>query len=187
MILTDEQWQLLQPLFSSRQGPGRPPADPRLILDAYLWRQLNSRPWRALPAEYPAFQVCHRTTQKWLKSGLLRLVLQQLDNDLRTRGHLDLRTCFADAALITYTLPDGVKVILPAPQFKDQWQYITAMLFIAPAWHALHTSFRGSGPLERMRSWQSMTVDQFQSEITSFLERLLNLLHRETPGTSVEP
>jgi transposase len=187
MILTDEQWRLLQPLFPSRSGPGRPCSDPRMVLDACLWRRLNARPWRALPPHYPAFQVCHRTSHKWSQAGIFHSVYQLLELDLRTRGHLDLRTCFADSALIIFARPDGIKLVLPAPQFQDQWQYTTAMLFIAPAWHALQRAFRRSGPVRCLLHWQSLSIDEFQSAITDYLDRFLGILHRDTPGTGIEP
>ena len=68
MDLTDQQWQLLQPLFNehypqptprSLEVGGRPPIDPRPILDAILWKIRNNAPWYDLPRRYPSYQTAY--------------------------------------------------------------------------------------------------------------------------------
>lgn len=50
--LTDEQWQILRPLFPPPPpagSPGCPPADPRAVLEGILWKLITSSPWHQLP------------------------------------------------------------------------------------------------------------------------------------------
>ena len=62
MDLTDQQWALVQPIISERHPPsssistvgGRPPIDPRPILDGVLWKIRNAVPWADLPKCYPS-------------------------------------------------------------------------------------------------------------------------------------
>ncbi len=68
MDLTDQQWRLIYPLITdhnlhqvsrSLEVGGRPPIDPRPVLDAILWKLRNNVPWSDLPDRYPSYQTCY--------------------------------------------------------------------------------------------------------------------------------
>ena len=78
-FLTDEQWQLLEPLFPApiKRGRGKPHAPWRVVVDSILWVLLTGLKWDALP-KHPLFStksVAHRWFVLWEKSGFLREVL----------------------------------------------------------------------------------------------------------------
>lgn len=64
MDLTDEQWEILEPLIPHpprrSDGKGRPRRDPRDVLNGILWILRTGAPWRDLPERYPPYQTCHR-------------------------------------------------------------------------------------------------------------------------------
>jgi transposase len=62
--LTDEQWELLEPLIPrpSRRPDrrGKPWRAAREVLDGVLWVLRTGAPWRDLPGRYPPYQTCQR-------------------------------------------------------------------------------------------------------------------------------
>ena len=104
MDLTDEQWEILEPLIPDpprrADGKGRPWRDPRDVLDGILWILRTGAPWRDLPERYPPYQTCHRRFQRWNEEGVLDEVLRALAKDLKERGGLDLSECFVDGTFV---------------------------------------------------------------------------------------
>jgi transposase len=100
MDLTDEQWSVLDPLMPRPRmrvdGRGRPWKDSRAVLNGILWVLRTDAPWHDLPNRYPSYQTCHRRFQQWVRSGVLRRILEHLAQDLRDRGGIDLEECFVD-------------------------------------------------------------------------------------------
>lgn len=82
MDLTDEQWEILEPLIPApprrTDGRGRPWRDPGDVLDGILWVLRTGAPWRDLPERYPPYQTCHRRFQRWNEEGVLEEVLRAL-------------------------------------------------------------------------------------------------------------
>ena len=104
MDLTDEQWEILEPLIPDpprrADGTGRPWRDPRDVLNGVLWVLRTGAPWHDLPERYPPYQTCHRRFQRWNEEGVLEEVLRALAEDLKELGGLDLSECFVDATFV---------------------------------------------------------------------------------------
>ena len=68
MDLTDEQWEILEPLIPHpprrADGKGRPWWDPRDVLNGILWVLRTVAPWRDLPERYPPYQTSQRRFQR---------------------------------------------------------------------------------------------------------------------------
>jgi len=103
MDLTDEQWQVLEPLIGDMprraDGRGRPWRSSREVLNGILWILRTGAQWHDLPERYPSYQTCHRRFQRWVCDGTLERVLEALAEDLKERGKLDLAECFIDGAV----------------------------------------------------------------------------------------
>jgi len=98
--VSDEQWALLEPILRSKRRPdgkGRPPRDPRAVLNGVLWILGTGAQWRELPPKYPPYQTCHRRFQQWVRSGALAKALRKLAQRLRAEGRLNLEEAFIDA------------------------------------------------------------------------------------------
>ena len=103
MDLKDEQWALIEaliPVSSRPDGRGRPARNPREVLHGILWILRTGARWQDLPPRYPPYQTCHRTFQKWAKSGVFSSILETLAEDLRQRGGLDLSECFINGTFV---------------------------------------------------------------------------------------
>ena len=100
--LTDLQWAVLDTLIPEparrRDGRGRPWKDRRAVLNGVLWVLRTGAPWAELPDRYPSYQTCHRRFQQWVRSGILRGVLEASAEDLHVQGRLDVREAFIDGS-----------------------------------------------------------------------------------------
>ena len=100
--LTDEQWALIDPflpkLARRKDRRGRPWRENRSVLNGILWILRTGAPWADLPDRYPSYQTCHRRFQYWVRSGLLRSVLEILAQALHDEGYLDLQEAFIDGS-----------------------------------------------------------------------------------------
>ncbi|HZD58811.1 MAG TPA: transposase [Anaerolineales bacterium] len=130
--LTDEQWQILQPLFPPPPppgSPGRPPADPRAVLEGILWKMITAAPWYQLPYCYPSYQTCKRRVAQWMRNGLMHEILGTLHLDLCQRGGLDPKEAFKDGRL-QFVNRFGRKELIVDPALQGTWQLGTALIFV---------------------------------------------------------
>jgi len=100
--LTDAQWELLESLIPEpprrKDGRGRPWRGRREVLNGILFILRTGAPWADLPERYPSYQTCHRRFQQWVRSGIMRGVLEALAEDLRIRRGFDLEEAFIDGS-----------------------------------------------------------------------------------------
>jgi transposase len=100
--LTDTQWAAVGALMPEpprrKDGRGRPWKDRRAVLNGVLWVLRTGAPWAELPDSYPSYQTCHRRFQQWVRSGILRGMLEALAEDLHVQGRLDIREAFIDGS-----------------------------------------------------------------------------------------
>jgi transposase len=145
MFLSDEQWSLLQPLFSasrlkgSAQKPyrcppgvlrGRPALNDRLILEIIFLKLTHGLPWYDLPTDSPAWQTVYQRYRRWNASGTWKSILRALLTDLRERGGLDLLDAVENHQILIKKDGTGrIKITFP-PQYDHTWQLTTARLLI---------------------------------------------------------
>ena len=136
MDLTDEQWRVLEPLFSEpakrADGRGRPWRGTREVLNGVLWVLRTGAPWRDLPKRYPSYQTCHRRFQGWACDGTWERVLAALSEDLRERGGLDLSECFIDATFVGAKKGEGVWERPSGAKVRSSWRWQTALASLLP-------------------------------------------------------
>jgi len=100
--LTDAQWEILDALIpepmSREDGRGRPWKERRAVLNGILWVLRTGALWADVPERYPSYQTCHRRFQQWVRSGVMKGVLDALALDLKIRGTLDVKEAFIDGS-----------------------------------------------------------------------------------------
>ena len=131
--LTDAQWKILNDLIPEpiprRDGRGRPWKDRRAVLNGILWVLRTGAPWADVPERYPSYQTCHRRFQQWVRSGIMRGVLDALAEDLRIRGRLDVREAFIDGSFAPAKKGDRKSAKRNVVRERRSWRWQTATVF----------------------------------------------------------
>lgn len=97
--LTDEQWQAVEPLVPrSTARTGRPPKDPRLMLDGVFWNLCTGAPWRDLPDRFGPWQTVYDHFSKWRRAGVFDQVIEALQVKLDQNGLIDWDLWCVDGA-----------------------------------------------------------------------------------------
>jgi transposase len=137
MDLTEEQWEILEPLIPTpprrEDGRGRPWRDPRDVLNGILWILRTGAPWKDLPERYPPYQTCHRRFQKWIEQGVLGTVLEALAEDLEERGGIDLSECYIDGTFVTAKKGGSASERPSRARVVRSWRFQRALLFLSPS------------------------------------------------------
>ncbi|MFM0124858.1 transposase [Paraburkholderia sp. RL18-101-BIB-B] len=81
--ISDETWQRVRYLLpeDSKRRFGRPPRDPREVLNAILWVVIHKEKWHRLPSDYPPAQTCYTKWLQWRRDGLMSRILDELEID----------------------------------------------------------------------------------------------------------
>jgi transposase len=97
--LTDEQWELIEPLIPKKTArTGRPARDRRLMLNGIFWILCTGAPWRDLPERFGPWQTVYDHFSKWRKSGVFAAVVEALQIRLDKRGLIDWELWCVDGA-----------------------------------------------------------------------------------------
>ncbi|MFI5898565.1 IS5 family transposase [Actinoplanes sp. NPDC051513] len=77
--LTDEQWNVLEPLLPVGKKPGRPPTwTKRQLIDGIRWRVRAGCPWRDVPPQYGEWQSVYGLFRRWQRDGTWARILAGL-------------------------------------------------------------------------------------------------------------
>lgn len=76
--LVDQEWDLVADLFPAPARTGRPPKNPREMLDGILWILRTGAPWRDLPKEFGPWSTVWEWFDRWNADGTLDKVLHRL-------------------------------------------------------------------------------------------------------------
>src|SRR5215472_10097920 len=131
--LTNVQWKILDSLIPEpsprRDGRGRPWKDRRAVLNGILWVLRTGAPWADVPQCYPSYQTCHRRFQQWVRSGVMRGILEALALDLKIRGALDLKEAFIDGSFAPAKKGEPRSERQNGAREPKSWQLQTAMAY----------------------------------------------------------
>lgn len=77
--LTEEQWEIIEPMLPLIKEPGRPPKHPfRDLVDAILSIDRAGCSWRQLPADFPPWETCYGWFRRWQARGVTDRILDEL-------------------------------------------------------------------------------------------------------------
>jgi Putative transposase of IS4/5 family (DUF4096) len=79
--LTDEEWEMVEPLIPHEPPAGRPYHDHRTVLGGILWVARTGSSWREMPEGYGKWETAYRRYELWLKQGLWRRILRALGEE----------------------------------------------------------------------------------------------------------
>ena len=74
--LTDQQWELVEPLLPAVNTGGRPEKHPRrAIVDAILYLVRTGCSWRQLPTDFPPWQTVYWHFTSWEQATVTEKIL----------------------------------------------------------------------------------------------------------------
>ena len=74
--LTDEEWELIEPLLPPPAPTGRPRADDRKTLNAILYVLTTGCKWMDMSGEYGSYVTTWRRFRRWQEEGVWDIILQ---------------------------------------------------------------------------------------------------------------
>ena len=98
--LSDQQWSLIEDIFPKPKAMGRPPVDPRVMIDAIFWRLRTGSPWRDLPEEFGPWKTAYNHFDSWHSDGTLDQVQHRLLQNIVTDGGIDMDLWCIDGTVV---------------------------------------------------------------------------------------
>jgi len=99
--LTDEEWELIEPLLPPPAPTGRPRADDRKTLNAILYVLTTGCKWMDLPREYGSYSTAWRRLKRWEEEEVWGRILQALrDRAHQAGGLISLESVSVDSKTI---------------------------------------------------------------------------------------
>lgn len=98
--LSDQQWSLIEDIFPKPKAMGRPPVDPRDMIDAIFWRLRTGSPWRDLPEEFGPWKTAYNHFDNWNSDGTLDQVQHRLLQNIVTDGGIDMDLWCIDGTVV---------------------------------------------------------------------------------------
>lgn len=87
--ISDETWAVIGPLFPAAKSTGRPPVDPRTVVEAAAWRYRTGSPWREIPERFGSWNTIYKNFSRWASQGVWARVLETVQSLTHQRGELD--------------------------------------------------------------------------------------------------
>ena len=83
-ILSDAQWQRIEPLLPTERGRKCRPylQDHRTTIEGILWIARTGSPWRDLPPQFGKWITVYQRFNRWVKSGVFDAVFASLADEL---------------------------------------------------------------------------------------------------------
>jgi transposase len=101
--LSDEQWEIVEPLLPVQRGRGQRFRDHRTLLNGMFWKLCSGAAWRDLPERYGPWETVYSRFRRWTKAGLFGEILKALRLRLAEDGNLDYSTWLVDSTSVRAT------------------------------------------------------------------------------------
>ena len=132
-LLTDEQWELIEPLFPRRRRRrdkrGRPPAANRACFEGILWVLQTGAAWRFLPDEFPSPSTCWRRLHQWQEEGVWLDAWRALLGGLDEEGLLRWDETFLDGSFAPAKKGARRSVKPSGARERSGWYWQTVKVF----------------------------------------------------------
>lgn len=100
MLLSDDQWELIEDLFPPPARTGRPRCDRRTVMNGIFWILRTGSPWRDLPEEFGKWKSAWRLFDQWNHDGLFAEILCRLQGSFVKAEQLDNALWCIDGTIV---------------------------------------------------------------------------------------
>ena len=123
--LTDGQWDLIADLFPKPKRTGRPPSDPRQMVDGILWILNTGAQWRDIPEEFGPKSTVWDHFDAWNANGTLMAILDRL----RGQVEIDEELWCVDGTIVRAArcASGGGKKGTPTNRRTTRWAAVAAV------------------------------------------------------------
>lgn len=97
--LTDEQWQVIEPLLPASGTKGRPRVDDRRVINGMLFKAKTGVAWRDLPERYGPWKTVYNRFWRWSRTGTLSTLVTKVRVIAEAIDELD-REVSVDSSLV---------------------------------------------------------------------------------------
>jgi transposase len=109
--VSDAFWATVEPLLPPppRRGSkgGRPPLEPRRVLNGILYVLRTGCQWKMLPREYGSGSTCHRYFQAWVRARVFRQLWRRCLQEYDELQGVDWRWQSIDSAIVPAPVKRG--------------------------------------------------------------------------------
>lgn len=133
-LLTDEQWQKIEPLLPTfkRSAKGGPkPVDNRRVFEGILWVLRSGARWKDLPRQYSSASTCWRRLRDWEEQGVWERIWRAFLAELDEKGQLDWAETFADGSNAAAKKGVCASARPNAERVRSGWWWWTAKVFLS--------------------------------------------------------
>lgn len=151
--LTDEQWNVIEPLLP-RATTGRPLLAPRTMLNAMFWVLRSGAPWRDLPERFGPWETVYYHFNSWRRRGVFARILEALQVRLDAEGQIDWDLWCVDGTMVraSRSAAGGGKKGAPKSPPTTRWVARAADSAASSTWSLTATAFPSPRTLRRARS-----------------------------------
>ena len=132
-LLTDEQWELIEPLLPKprQRGDqrGRPAAPNRACFEGILWILQTGAAWRFLPDEFASPSTCWRRLKQWEDEGVWLEAWRALLGGLDEAGLLKWNETFLDGSFAPAKKGVRPSVKPSGARARSGWYWSTVKVF----------------------------------------------------------
>lgn len=132
-LLTDEQWELVEPLLPKpkrrKDKRGRPPVPNRACFEGILWVLYTGAAWHFLPDEYPSPATCWRRLRRWEEQGVWLNAWRALLGALDEHGLVRWDETFMDGSFAPAKKGALLSEKPSAARERSGWYWSTVKVF----------------------------------------------------------
>lgn len=98
--LTDDQYQVIEPLLPDNGERGGQWEDHHKVLNGVFWRLRTGCPWRDIPERYGPWSTVYDRFRRWTRDGTLDRIVEALQVRLDEGGQIDWELFCIDGSSI---------------------------------------------------------------------------------------